>query len=62
MPRKKVEPINETMAPVSLRFTQPQMKRLLQKAKETGLPMTELVRRYVDKGLSEDQSPRQRAA
>jgi hypothetical protein len=48
MPRKKAEPINDVMAPISLRFTQPQTKYLIAESKRTGLAMTEIVRRAVD--------------
>lgn len=56
MPRvKKVEatPDIANMAPVSLRFTQPQMKRLTSESYKTGLPMTEIVRRAVDAYLAD---------
>jgi hypothetical protein len=48
MPRRKAEPTSDVMAPLSLRFTQPQTKYLIAESKRTGLAMTEIVRRAVD--------------
>lgn len=56
MPRVKKDitvPADTTMAPVSLRFTQPQMRRLTGESSKTGLPMTEIVRRAVDAYFAE---------
>ncbi len=55
MPRRKKE-VTEAqgkanMKPLALRFTEPQMKLLERVHRKTHLPVTEIVRRYVDAGL-----------
>ena len=53
MPRVKKDLAPENMAPVSLRFTQPQMRKLTIESNKSGLPMTEIVRRAVDAYFAE---------
>lgn len=39
------------MTPLSLRIAEPQIKRLTAIRKKTGIPVNEIIRRFIDEGL-----------
>lgn len=55
MPRRRNEATvgadTSKMTAISLRLSQPQLKKLRTKCASTGLPMTEIIRRAIDEHL-----------
>lgn len=48
---RKSETYPAPMTPLSLRFSEQQIKRLTLARKRTGIPINEIIRRFVDEGL-----------
>lgn len=46
------------MVRTQIQLTEPQARRLRAQARERGLSLAEVIRRYVEKGLSEEQTDR----
>jgi predicted DNA binding CopG/RHH family protein len=55
MPRRRNEATatadSGKMTAISLRLSQPQLRQLRGRCEKTGLPMTEMIRRFIDEGL-----------